>query len=158
MFCCRDEFDIVPQESQANRSPVLHTDHKLALESWCVPFLYTHSFGCFLEVRPRKGVQVKNPFLSQTSSNGTPRNDILNHSKLSEEERRSRALDLSRLLVLLNPDLTLAWNFRRESFQPGGLDLDKELRLVTLCATRKPKCSEGFYYRRYWKCIAIGVK
>ena len=150
-FIFRDEFDIVPQESQSNRSPVIHVDHKLALESWCVPFLYTHSFGHFVEIRPRKGVQVKNPFSSQTVHNGTSnlcKSSTMSYFHLSEEEKKVRALELSRILVLLNPDLSVAWNFRREVFHSGCLRLGEELRLVTLCATRKPKSSEGFHYRK----------
>ncbi len=138
---------------------MIHTDHKLALESWCVPFLYTHSFGHFIVVRPRKGASLSSSS-SQTVLNGSSaslKSTTVNHSQLSEIEKRARALELSRILVLLNPDLALAWNYRRESFQTGSLGLKDELHLITLCATRKPKSAEGFYYRRYGMCHHIHI-
>lgn len=71
-------------------------------------------------------------------------------SCLSESERVSRGLLLSRILIIINPDLALAWNYRRDAFLPSSLEmLEKEQRLVALVMSRKPKCSEGLAYRRY---------
>lgn len=70
-------------------------------------------------------------------------------SCLSESEKISRGLMLSRILIIINPDLALAWNYRRDTFQPSTLEMiDREQRLVSLIMSRKPKCPEGFTYRR----------
>jgi len=143
-----DEFDIIPVESKSNRSPVIHTNHKLALESWCIPFLYTHSFKNFICLLP------KNRFPSSSAlrnSNSCSREVSSKLSTLSESERIARGLQLSRALILLNPDLTLAWNYRREIFNTSSKlkVLKAELQLVCLTASRKPKCPEGFTYRKW---------
>lgn len=38
---CRQSFEIVPQPTFRNTSPVLHVDHNLGLESWCIKDLYS---------------------------------------------------------------------------------------------------------------------
>jgi hypothetical protein len=146
----RDEFDIVPAESKANHSPVIHAtaEHKLALESWCIPYLYTHSYKSFFAIRRKQKCSTS---LSSTN-NGIPPSKYgsLRASKLSESDRVCRGLLLSRVLTLLNPDLTAAWNFRREYIPiTSNQVFERELRLVSIVATRKPKCPEGFSYRRY---------
>jgi len=137
-FLFREEFDIIPQESQRNNSPVLHhrNDHKLALESWCVPYLYVHCLQKFKNIRPG-GKNVAKTIRG-----------------LSEAEKIKNSLPLARLLVLLNPELTMAWNFRRKHANLLCLaDVETELNLIRLVGSRKPKMPEGFYYRRYFRFL-----
>lgn len=124
-------------------------EHKLGLEAWCVPYLYTHSYKTFLAIR-RKQKCSSSSALTPTTTLPSRRYGSFKASNLSESDRISRGLVLSRTLVLLNPDLAVAWNFRRD-FVPivSQEGLEFELNLVSLVATRKPKCPEGFAYRRY---------
>jgi len=140
-----DEFDLVPVESKSNHSPVIHDDveHKLALESWCVPYLYTHIYKSFMAVQVRQRRTSTSP--------SSVKSDVYGSSKLcslSETERTTRGCLLSRLLVMLNPDLAVAWNFRRRYISLTSESIQYEFRLIDLVASRKPKCPEGFSYRR----------
>jgi len=81
--------------------------------------------------------------ISFKNSNTTP------YSQLTESEKWTKCFQLSRLLVMINPDLAVAWNFRREAFNVGYSNLKEELQLVSLVASRKARCSEGFNYRRW---------
>ncbi|CAG7838312.1 unnamed protein product [Allacma fusca] len=152
-----DEFDIVPVESQSNRSPVIHVNHKLALESWCVPFLYSHSFKCFTQLLPNRKVSAGNHKNQHRNGSTSVRNGSIGsheghtfvNSRLTEGDRTERKLNLSRILILLNPDLTLAWNYRREAFIQCCMQFQHELHLVSLVASRKPKSSEVFMYRKW---------
>ncbi|ODM99311.1 Protein prenyltransferase alpha subunit repeat-containing protein 1 [Orchesella cincta] len=162
-----DEFDIIPCESKLNQSPVIHdlTSHKLALESWCVPYLYKHSYHQFLWIcrKSRKPSTSSSSNTTIQSSNSGSRRDSGNIASskrekelsrklscLSESERISKGLLLSRALIIINPELTLAWNYRRDYFHPTSLEaLEREQRFVSLVMSRKPKCPEGFTYRKW---------
>lgn len=73
--------------------------------------------------------------------------------QLTELERMKRGHELSRILLLINPDYNTAWNFRRELFlnkrHVYEIGLTLELNLIALVCSRKPKCLEAFNYRRY---------
>ena len=46
------EFDIIPvEDSLCNKSPVIHVDHRIALESWCVKHVYQYSYKKFINSR-----------------------------------------------------------------------------------------------------------
>lgn len=46
------EFDIIPVEKQLlNRSPVVHIDHRLGLESWCVKHVYKFANEKYLDLK-----------------------------------------------------------------------------------------------------------
>ena len=48
----RVEFDIIEvAESTCNKSPVIYSDHHLALEKWCVPHLYEYAYGKMLNFK-----------------------------------------------------------------------------------------------------------
>ena len=147
-------------ESQSNRSPVIHVNHKLALESWCVPFLYSHSFKCFTELLPKRHCCSRQQQQQQQrkggpgsttarkSSTASHKSQHYSNGQLTEEDRIQRKLQLSRCLLLLNPDLTLGWNFRREAYLQGQTRFQDEINLVSLVLSRKPKNFECFSYRK----------
>ena len=53
----------------------------------------------------------------------------------------------SEILLLLNPDVTTAWNIRKELIILGKILASDELRLCRLLLTRKPKSPEVFIHR-----------
>ena len=38
-------------ESTCNKSPVIYSDHQLALEKWCVPHLYEYAYDKMLNFK-----------------------------------------------------------------------------------------------------------
>lgn len=115
------EFDVVPvSNSSCNRSPVVCVDGHLALGSWCVPHVYGYAYTRLLEAR----------------------NNIVRHEK-------EVVLGWSRIVILINPDMQLAWNIRKELFLCKQTTFQEELKFSQLVLTRKPKCSEVFSHRRW---------
>lgn len=57
------EFDIIPiEDSVCNKSPVIHVEHRLGLESWCVRHLYQYIYHKFIDSRisnNRTGISLK---------------------------------------------------------------------------------------------------
>lgn len=55
----------------------------------------------------------------------------------------------TRLLLLINPDLTLGWNVRKELLASSRIDPANELRFTELILTFKPKTSNIFSHRQW---------
>ncbi|XP_036186776.1 protein prenyltransferase alpha subunit repeat-containing protein 1 isoform X3 [Myotis myotis] len=80
-----DEIGLIPcPEARYNRSPIVLVENKLGVESWCVKFLLPYVHNKLILYRTRK--------------------QWLNKDEL---------IDVTRTLLLLNPDFTTAWNVRR---------------------------------------------
>ncbi|XP_036289748.1 protein prenyltransferase alpha subunit repeat-containing protein 1 isoform X3 [Pipistrellus kuhlii] len=80
-----DEIGLIPcPEARYNRSPIVLVENKLGVESWCVKFLLPYVHNKLILYRTRK--------------------QWLNKDEL---------IDVTRTLLLLNPDFTTAWNMRR---------------------------------------------
>jgi len=47
----RKEFDIVPVTVNHNKSPVIHVEHYLGLESWCVRHVYCYTYHRLMDAR-----------------------------------------------------------------------------------------------------------
>lgn len=111
-----------------NKSPVLHLENCLGLESWCVKHVYMY---CYSELMDKYSVKSKRKM-----------------QKIStiDSDRLVRLLNLT---LLLNPEINSLWNRRRELVE--GLLIDKtiELHFIRLVLSRKPKCNEAFAYRRW---------
>lgn len=141
-FFFRREFDIVPMEVNfKNRSPVLHTENCLGLESWCVKHVYMY---CYSEL-------MKKYF-------GKTVRKILKLTSLTCE----RLTKLINITLLLNPELNTFWNKRREMVAKGFLEVSNELVFTRIVLSRKPKCNDAFSYRRWLlesilkgKCFSI---
>ncbi|XP_046678380.1 protein prenyltransferase alpha subunit repeat-containing protein 1 [Homalodisca vitripennis] len=112
------EFQTLLVTLNENRSPVHHEDHSLGLESWCVPHVYCYAYNLLMDIRQQK-------------------------------RKREDAEHINQLLLgalLLNPDVTVFWNMRREL---TSLDPQFELHFTSVVLTRKPKSGEVFNYRKW---------
>ncbi|GIX95718.1 protein prenyltransferase alpha subunit repeat-containing protein 1-B [Caerostris extrusa] len=64
-----DEFDVLPvHESVSNKCPVIHVDHKIALEDWCVKHVYVYAYSKFFEWRKKPYNIDSECFLMWTSA------------------------------------------------------------------------------------------
>ncbi|XP_026741191.1 protein prenyltransferase alpha subunit repeat-containing protein 1 isoform X1 [Trichoplusia ni] len=122
------DFDIVPVESNKNKSPVLYEDTSVGLESWCVKMVYMHCYNELME-----------NYLSH------PKRRLSKPSNVNQK----RLSDLLNTTLLLNPDITTLWNKRREMMEKNFLEWVSELQFARLVISRKPKCNEAFMYRRW---------
>ncbi|CAB3244025.1 unnamed protein product [Arctia plantaginis] len=122
-------FDIVPVECNfQNKSPVLHLENCLGLESWCVKHVYMY---CYSELMDKYFTKPKRKIAKPSSMNS---------------ERLSRLLNVT---ILINPDITSLWNKRREMVMKSLLEKSRELQFTKLVLSRKPKCNDAFGYRRW---------
>lgn len=108
-----------------NKSPVVHLQHNLGLESWCVKHVFSYAQQKIIEV---KRLVAKRKLLYEEYDN------------------------LNRLLVvglLINPDVTTFWNLRRELVCDKYLDRKEEFKFTRLVLSHKAKSNEAFGYRRF---------
>lgn len=75
------------EEKCLNKSPVIHLEQRVALESWCIRHLYTFGYELLLQLAART-------------------------RKCPDEKSAQEAHQLTRLMLLLNPNLSLAWSIR----------------------------------------------
>lgn len=111
-----------------NKSPVLHLENCLGLESWCVKHVYMY---CYSELMDKYSVKSKR----KTQKISTIDSD--------------RLVRLLNLTLLLNPEINSLWNRRRELVEGLLIDKTVELHFIRLVLSRKPKCNEAFAYRRW---------
>lgn len=122
-------FDVVPMDINfQNKSPVLHLENCLGLESWCVKHVYMY---CYSELMDKYSVKSKR----KTQKISTIDSD--------------RLVRLLNLTLLLNPEINSLWNRRRELVEGLLIDKTVELHFIRLVLSRKPKCNEAFAYRRW---------
>lgn len=98
-----------------------HELNYLALESWCVEPLYCYVYRRLLEFRQNR--------------------------RRSAEPRTVARWLLGALLI--NPNVIMLWNMRRELVRSYRLDLCDELLLTRLVLYHKPNSYEAFAYRRW---------
>ncbi|XP_040273024.1 protein prenyltransferase alpha subunit repeat-containing protein 1 [Bufo bufo] len=116
-----DEIGLIPcPEAKFNRSPIVLVENKLGVESWCIKFLLPYVHNKLLLYRQKKL--------------------WLNRDEL---------IDVTCTLLLLNPDLTTAWNVRKELIQSGAINPEKDLQLGKLALTKFPKSPETWIHRRW---------
>lgn len=116
------DFEILPVAVGENKSPVLHAEHTLGLQEWCVRHLYVHVYHKLMKLKQQQRLRREDPNI------------------------------VSRLLlggVLLNPDCTFLWNIRRELLVLGRFNLFSDLHINAVTLSRRPKSSEAFVYRRW---------
>lgn len=120
------EFEIIPQVENCNKSPVVHIQHNLGLESWCVKHVFNYAQFKILEVK--KLVSMKKLLYDEY--------DNVNRFLM--------------VCLLINPDVITFWNLRRELICDKVLeDLKGELKYCKLVLSHKPKSNEVFGYRRF---------
>ncbi|KAG8197591.1 hypothetical protein JTE90_021321 [Oedothorax gibbosus] len=116
-----DEFDILPvSESHRNTSPVIHIDHKVALEDWCVKHVYVYAYSKFFTWR-------KKPYKVDTDS----------------------LLMWSSAILLINPEPETVWNARKELVCQNVALPVNELKFSELVLSRKPKSSPVYAHRKW---------
>lgn len=108
--------------SNQNKSPVVHVEHNLGLESWCVKRIYEYAHTAVLASRKQCRKQYCNPA------------DLLKYLNVT---------------VLINPDVATFWNLRRGLVEKNQLNLIKEFQFSSIALSIKPKCNEAFAYRRW---------
>lgn len=113
-------------QSNQNKSPVIHAENNLGLESWCIPHVYKYAH--------QQVLQFKQSTIQYTR--GLPWNS-------------SEIVKYLNVVLLINPDVTLFWNLRRYLFGHNKLNLTKEFLYSALVLSKKAKSNEAFSYRRW---------
>ncbi|XP_023939306.1 protein prenyltransferase alpha subunit repeat-containing protein 1 [Bicyclus anynana] len=121
-------FDVVPMDNNfQNKSPVLHMENCLGLESWCVKHVYMY---CYTELMDKYCMKPNRK--SRKLAFGC-----------------ERLIKLLNVTLLLKPENNSLWNKRRELVLQALLDKTVELHFSRLVLSRKPKCNEAYAYRRW---------
>lgn len=126
----RCTFDIIhlPSNQNKNKSPVIHEQNNLGLESWCVQHVYEHAHKTILAQRQPFRRQENGKFVYVT------------------EQQLLKYLNSA---ILINPDVATYWNLRRKLFVKNRLNITKEFQFSSIVLTKKPKSNEAFFYRRW---------
>ncbi|XP_033172114.1 protein prenyltransferase alpha subunit repeat-containing protein 1 [Drosophila mauritiana] len=122
-------FEIIPKEANCNKSPVVHVEHNLGLESWCAQHVYDHAHRTLISHRRQTTAQQLRTLQQQQQSDSLAK--YLN------------------VALLINPDVTTFWHIRRQLVQKNRLSINKELQFSALVLSIKPKSNEAFAYRRW---------
>lgn len=120
-------FEIIPMQSNQNKSPVIHVENNLGLESWCIPHVYDFAHRQVLA------------FKQSTHQ----------YTRGTVQWQHGDVLKYLNVVLLLNPDVTLFWNLRRYLFGHNKLNLTKEFQFSGLVLSKKAKSNEAFSYRRW---------
>ncbi|XP_072937911.1 protein prenyltransferase alpha subunit repeat-containing protein 1 [Epargyreus clarus] len=122
-------FEIIPVDTNyQNKSPVLHLENCLGLESWCVKHVYMFCYS-----------ELMNKYCAKQNSKTKKVSGV-------DADRFCRLLNV---ILLLNPELSTFWNRRRALVQNCVLEKSTELHFTRLVLSRKPKCNDAFSYRRW---------
>ncbi|XP_063696422.1 protein prenyltransferase alpha subunit repeat-containing protein 1 isoform X2 [Culicoides brevitarsis] len=118
-------FELIPVETnQNNKSPVLHVDHNLGLESWCIKYIYEYAHKEVLKYK----------------------SNIFHSKQYWDVKEFIKYLNTA---VLINPDVGTYWNLRRWLVEKNQLNQTREFNFSALVLSKKPKSSEAFSYRRW---------
>lgn len=125
----RCAFDIIPVDSNfRNKSPVLHSQNCLGLESWSVKHVYIYCYN-----------ELMDKYFSKSKRKSSKPN-FVNSEKLTK---------MLNVTLLINPELSTLWNKRREMVEFHLLEKTFELQFTKIALSRKPKCNDIFSYRRW---------
>lgn len=145
-FNYRSSFEIINtgDNPNKNKSPVIHVDTHLGLESWCVQHVYQHAHKIILSVAS-----------SSSSSNwivleqNTPHCNPSTKQLQNNQHASYNIIKYLNCAILINPDVTTFWNFRRRLFQKNRLNISREFQFSSIVLTKKPKSNDAFNYRRW---------
>ncbi|KAK4883669.1 hypothetical protein RN001_006988 [Aquatica leii] len=118
-------FCVLPVNENKNKSPVLYVEHNLALESWCVKYLYAYLYMQLFKLK-----------------------DLLHKHRLPNQNED----DVDKYLItalLIHPGISTFWNMRRELIGNNIIDLGIELKITELVLSNKTKSNEAFAYRKW---------
>ncbi|XP_058448718.1 protein prenyltransferase alpha subunit repeat-containing protein 1 [Malaya genurostris] len=137
-------FEIIPMPLNRNKSPVVHMEHNLGLQSWCVKYVYEYSHRLIL--------QHKTDCSRLQGGNSAPCASLNNGSGLlltSSNPNNNSIIKYLNCAILINPDVATFWNLRRQLFAKNRLEITKEFQFATVVLSKKPKSNEAFAYRRW---------
>ncbi|CAB3388512.1 Hypothetical predicted protein [Cloeon dipterum] len=115
-----EDFFIIPVSGNQNKSPVVHADHSLGLESWCVQHLYCYVYG-----------------------------KLINHKTRKKREDPKVVARLLRGALLINPETAAFWNMMKQLIESERVGPEEDLRFSAVVLGFKPKCSEVFTHRKW---------
>ncbi|KAL1117819.1 hypothetical protein AAG570_004134, partial [Ranatra chinensis] len=118
---CRLGFEIVPVALNENKSPVIHSEHWLGLQSWCVPHVYCNAYNRIMAIRQ--------------------------NNRRKEDHAIINRLLMG--VLMINPNITTFWNMRKDQMESDKLDPDFELRFTALALSWKPNCADIFAHRKW---------
>ncbi|XP_055309947.1 protein prenyltransferase alpha subunit repeat-containing protein 1-B [Sitodiplosis mosellana] len=132
-------FEIINvDESQTkNKTPVVHVDNHLGLESWCCPCVYKHAHQIILAA-VKKYPHHLSCQTHEGNGNDQPHHPF-NHTLV-------KYLNCA---LLINPDVSTFWNARRRLLQKDRLDIGREFKFSAIVLSKKPKSNDAFFYRRW---------
>lgn len=135
-------FEIIPMPSNTNKSPVIHAEHNLGLQSWCVKYVYEYSHRVILRHKAECSKPSGGSGLATSLSNNSC-------SLLVAGSGSNSIMKYLNCAILINPDVTTFWNLRRQLFAKNRLDITKEFQFSMVVLSKKPKSNEAFAYRRW---------
>lgn len=148
-------FEIIPMPSNTNKSPVIHVEHNLGLQSWCVKYIYEYAHRLILRYKVecavrQSGANGSASVSSNSNGGGGGNNSTGGGSLLSVLGAGSNSIvKYLNCAILINPDVATFWNLRRQLFARNRLDITKEFQFSTVVLSKKPKSNEAFAYRRW---------
>lgn len=116
---------MIPVQTNENRSPVILVENNLGLESWCVKHVYDYVHKQVLDYKESGNQYAKLLWNNQ---------EIIRYLNVAS---------------LLNPDVSLFWNLRRNLYGHNKLSITNEFKFSEIILSMKPKSSEAFSYRRW---------
>jgi protein prenyltransferase alpha subunit repeat containing protein 1 len=122
----RASFEIIPMASNENKSPIVHVEHHLGVQSWCIKFIYEYAHKVIIKYK-QDNMKFHWSF--------TDGNDAI--------------MKYLNCAILINPDVSTFWNIRRQLFGKNRLDITKEFQFTAIVLSKKPKSNEAFSYRRW---------
>ncbi|EAT48549.1 AAEL000421-PA [Aedes aegypti] len=138
-------FEIIPMPSNTNKSPVIHIEHNLGLESWCVQYIYVYAHRLLLRHKA-ECLKLSGGGSSSTNLVGSSSGTMLMSSSTTGNNAIIKYLNCA---ILINPDVATFWNVRRQLFAKNRLDITKEFQFSALVLSKKSKSNEAFAYRRW---------
>lgn len=135
-------FEIIPMPSNTNKSPVIHIEHNLGLQSWCVKYIYEYAHRLLL--------RHKADCLKLSGGGSSSTNLVGSGSGGNSTSTGTNAIiKYLNCAILINPDVAMFWHLRRQLFAKNRLDITKEFQFSAVVLSKKPKSNEAFAYRRW---------
>lgn len=136
-------------ESQTkNKTPVVHVDNHLGLESWCCPIVYRHAHQIILTAS-KKQPHHHTIGMGHSESNGSSGSSSSSGGADHIQPFNHTLVKYLNCAILINPDVSTFWNARRRLVQKDRLDIRREFKFSSIVLSKKPKSNDAFCYRRW---------
>lgn len=162
------------EDQNQNKSPVVHVDNHLGLESWCCQHVYRHAHRVIFGSSAKKyystchsnSCDFNDDFSSSNHHNGRQKMGQVHAAGQHQHQHQPHHPNLHAQLhkhhlpphdilkylncaILINPDVATFWNYRRRLFEENRLDIRREFQFTTIVLSKKPKSNDAFAYRRW---------